>query len=49
MIHQAQTDWGIDVSRSYLVGDRSTEIVAGWAAGLYTAPSIMTMTAALAE
>jgi len=36
MIHQANTDWGIDVSRSYLVGDRSTDIVAGRAAGLYT-------------
>jgi D-glycero-D-manno-heptose 1,7-bisphosphate phosphatase len=36
MIHHAQTDWGIDVSRSYLVGDRSTDIVAGRAAGLYT-------------
>jgi D-glycero-D-manno-heptose 1,7-bisphosphate phosphatase len=36
MIHQAATDWGIDVSRSYLVGDRSTDIVAGRAAGLYT-------------
>jgi D-glycero-D-manno-heptose 1,7-bisphosphate phosphatase len=36
MIHQAETDWGIDVSRSYLVGDRSTDIVAGRAAGLYT-------------
>jgi len=36
MIHQAKTDWGIDVRRSYLVGDRSTDIVAGRAAGLYT-------------
>jgi D-glycero-D-manno-heptose 1,7-bisphosphate phosphatase len=36
MIHQAETDWGIDVRRSYLVGDRSTDIVAGRAAGLYT-------------
>jgi hypothetical protein len=27
MIHQAESDWGIDVSRSYLVGDRSTDIV----------------------
>jgi D-glycero-D-manno-heptose 1,7-bisphosphate phosphatase len=36
MIHQAKSDWGIDVSRSYLVGDRSTDIVAGRAAGLYT-------------
>ena len=36
MIQQAQTDWGIDVSRSYLVGDRSTDIVAGRSAGLYT-------------
>jgi D-glycero-D-manno-heptose 1,7-bisphosphate phosphatase len=36
MIHQAQTAWGIDVSRSYLVGDRATDIVAGRAAGLYT-------------
>jgi D-glycero-D-manno-heptose 1,7-bisphosphate phosphatase len=36
MIHHAQTDWGIDVTRSYLVGDRSTDIVAGRAAGLYT-------------
>jgi D-glycero-D-manno-heptose 1,7-bisphosphate phosphatase len=36
MIHQAQTAWGIDASRSYLVGDRATDIVAGRAAGLYT-------------
>ena len=36
MIHKAETDWGIDVRRSYLVGDRSTDIVAGRAAGLYT-------------
>jgi D-glycero-D-manno-heptose 1,7-bisphosphate phosphatase len=36
MIHQAEADWGIDVRRSYLVGDRSTDIVAGRAAGLYT-------------
>jgi D-glycero-D-manno-heptose 1,7-bisphosphate phosphatase len=36
MIHQAETDWGINVRRSYLVGDRSTDIVAGRAAGLYT-------------
>jgi D-glycero-D-manno-heptose 1,7-bisphosphate phosphatase len=36
MIHQAATHWSIDVRRSYLVGDRSTDIVAGRAAGLYT-------------
>ena len=36
MMHQAQTDWDIDVRRSYLVGDRSNDIVAGRAAGLYT-------------
>jgi D-glycero-D-manno-heptose 1,7-bisphosphate phosphatase len=36
MIHQAESDWGIDVKRSYLVGDRSTDILAGRAAGLYT-------------
>jgi D-glycero-D-manno-heptose 1,7-bisphosphate phosphatase len=36
MIHQAETDWGINVTRSYLVGDRPTDIVAGRAAGLYT-------------
>ena len=36
MILQAETDWGIDVRRSYLVGDRSTDIVAGRTAGLYT-------------
>jgi D-glycero-D-manno-heptose 1,7-bisphosphate phosphatase len=36
MIHQAETDWGINVRRSYLVGDRPTDIVAGRAAGLYT-------------
>jgi D-glycero-D-manno-heptose 1,7-bisphosphate phosphatase len=36
MIHQAEADWGIDVRRSYLVGDRSSDIVAGRAAGLYT-------------
>jgi D-glycero-D-manno-heptose 1,7-bisphosphate phosphatase len=36
MIHQAQTAWGIAASRSYLVGDRATDIVAGRAAGLYT-------------
>jgi D-glycero-D-manno-heptose 1,7-bisphosphate phosphatase len=36
LICQATTDFGIDVSRSYLVGDRSNDIVAGRAAGLYT-------------
>jgi D-glycero-D-manno-heptose 1,7-bisphosphate phosphatase len=36
MIHQAETDWGINVRLSYLVGDRPTDIVAGRAAGLYT-------------
>jgi D-glycero-D-manno-heptose 1,7-bisphosphate phosphatase len=36
MIHQAESDWGINIRRSYLVGDRSTDIVAGRAAGLYT-------------
>jgi len=36
LIHRAAADWSIDVRRSYLVGDRATDIVAGVAAGLYT-------------
>jgi hypothetical protein len=27
MIHQSESDWDIETNRSYLVGDRSTDIV----------------------
>ena len=36
LIHRGAAEWGIDIPRSYLVGDRATDIVAGRAAGLYT-------------
>ena len=36
LIHRGAAEWGIDIRRSYLVGDRATDIVAGRAAGLYT-------------
>jgi D-glycero-D-manno-heptose 1,7-bisphosphate phosphatase len=36
LIRQASRDWGIDPARSYFVGDRWNDIVAGKAAGLYT-------------
>jgi D-glycero-D-manno-heptose 1,7-bisphosphate phosphatase len=36
LIRRGAADWGVDVRRSYLVGDRTTDNVAGRAAGLYT-------------
>jgi D-glycero-D-manno-heptose 1,7-bisphosphate phosphatase len=36
MIRQAMRRWGIDATQSYMVGDRGNDIVAGYAAGLYT-------------
>jgi D-glycero-D-manno-heptose 1,7-bisphosphate phosphatase len=36
MIRQAIRRWGIDASKSYMVGDRGADVVAGHAAGLYT-------------
>jgi D-glycero-D-manno-heptose 1,7-bisphosphate phosphatase len=36
MIHQAVNRWGIDVSSSFLVGDRWRDIDAGRAVGCYT-------------
>ncbi len=34
MILRAQEDWDIDLSRSYIVGDKSADVEAGLAAGL---------------
>jgi len=36
MIHQAASRWGIDLKRSFLVGDRWRDIDAGRAVGCYT-------------
>ena len=36
MIHQAASRWGIDLHRSFLVGDRWRDIDAGRAVGCYT-------------
>ena len=36
MLRQAARKWGIDARRSFLVGDRTSDIVAGQAVGCYT-------------
>ena len=36
MILEAQRKWGIDLKKSYLVGDRSKDIIAGIRSGVKT-------------
>ncbi len=34
LIFQAQRDWDIDLTRSWMIGDKMSDIEAGWAAGV---------------